>query len=53
MVEVISTAFIVTGFLAIVSYATWLLVKRLKAKESPSRSVREWLKNVLEGTWGL
>lgn len=51
--ELIYVAISVVGFLAIATYATWLCVERLRAKDSPSRSFGQWLKHIFEGVMGL
>jgi membrane protein CcdC involved in cytochrome C biogenesis len=53
MAEFIYVALSVIGCLLIVSYATWLLVVRLKAKDSPAQSFWQWLKHIFEGVMGL
>lgn len=51
--ELIYTVIVLVGFLTITTWATCLLLKRLKAKERPSRSFREWLRHIFEGVMGL
>ena len=51
--EIIYVVVSIVGCLAIVIYATWLLVERLRAKDKPPRSFGQWLKHVFEGVMGL
>ena len=51
--NVLATVIMLVGFLAIVLYATWLFVHRLRAGASPRRSFLAWLKHLFEATWGL
>lgn len=39
--------------LAIGLYATWLLLNRLRNKESKPKAFGEWLRNIFEAIWGL
>ena len=39
--------------IAIVLYATWLLVQRLRKGEEKAKSFGEWLKHVFEAVVGL
>jgi flagellar biogenesis protein FliO len=43
----------VTCAIAIVLYASWLLMHRLRRGEQKGKSFGEWLKHVFEAVWGL
>ena len=47
---VIITAAIVV---AMISWATYLLFKRLRSYEPKMKSFREWVRNILEAIWGI
>jgi hypothetical protein len=39
--------------IAIILYATWLFIERLRAPDGKARSFRQWLKHMFEAVWGL
>jgi hypothetical protein len=47
----IITVLLIVGL--IILYSCWLLVFRLKRGEKKGKSFWGWLKNVLEGLWGI
>lgn len=51
--DIIVVALSVSGVLAILLYATWLLTHRLRRGGSRRLAFREWLRNVFEAIWGL
>jgi TRAP-type C4-dicarboxylate transport system permease large subunit len=53
MIEFLFVIALVAGALAIVLYATWLFVHRLRGGESKTKSFREWLRNIFEAIIGL
>jgi len=53
MIDVILILVEVVAALAILLYATWLVVSRIQRGESKSPSFREWLKHIFEAFWGL
>ena len=53
MLERIYALLVILAVLAILAYATWLLVKRLHGNEPRFRSFRDWLQHVFEAIWGI
>jgi hypothetical protein len=53
MVDVIIFALSLLCVVAIVTYATWLLLRQLHGGEPRFRSFLRWLKHVFEAVWGL
>ena len=53
MTDIIFMALSILGCLAIIVFATYLLLERLRNKDGPVRSFGEWVKNVVEGVMGL
>lgn len=53
MLDIIIIVAEVLAALAIVLYATWLLMSRLRHGDKKAQSFGEWLKHVFEAVWGL
>jgi len=53
MTDMVLGIFGVLCAIAIVLYATWLLVFRLRAGYGPRQSFWQWLKHMFEAAWGL
>jgi flagellar biogenesis protein FliO len=53
MIEIIAVIISVFIAIAIVVYATWLLMRHLKKGDSKYQSFKEWVKHIFEAIWGL